>query len=111
MSPKLPFINPKWLRINFGEGGRNMGTETAKAEVLVRGPGEGPATWALGSLFERLASHRETAGTFGLSLVTQPPGAATPLHVHTQEDEAFYVLDGNLTYSADGQIYRLSPGS
>jgi quercetin dioxygenase-like cupin family protein len=88
-----------------------MNTGTAKAEVLVRGPGEGQATWALGSLFERLASHRETAGTFGLSLVTQPPGAATPVHIHTQEDEAFYVLDGNLTYSADGQIYRLSPGS
>jgi hypothetical protein len=25
-------------------------------EVLVRGPGDGPATWAMGSLFERLAS-------------------------------------------------------
>ena len=89
----------------------SMSTETAKASVLVRGPGEGPATWALGSLFERLASHNETAGAFGMSLVTQPAGTATPLHIHTEEDEAFYVLDGNMTYSADGQIYRLSTGS
>ena len=56
--------------------------------VLVRGPGEGPGTWVLGSLFERLASGEETGGGFGLSLVTQPPGTATPVHIHTAEDEA-----------------------
>jgi quercetin dioxygenase-like cupin family protein len=88
-----------------------MSIDTTKAAVLVRSPGGTPATWALGSLFERLASHDETAGTFGLSVVTQPPGTATPLHVHTREDEAFYLLDGNLTYRADGQIHRLSAGS
>jgi quercetin dioxygenase-like cupin family protein len=88
-----------------------MNTETDKASVLVREAGGGPATWALGSLFERLASHDETAGAFGMSLVTQPAGAATPLHIHTEEDEAFYLLDGTMTYSADGQIHRLSAGS
>ena len=46
-----------------------------------------------------------------MSLVTQPPGTATPIHVHTQEDEAFYLLDGSMTYSADGQLHRLSAGS
>jgi quercetin dioxygenase-like cupin family protein len=71
--------------------------------VLVRGPGEGPATWAMGSLFERLASGEETGGTFGMSLITQPPGVATPLHVHSREAEAFYLLDGTLTYQAGGR--------
>ena len=86
-------------------------TETAKLPVLVRGAGEGPATWVLGSLFEQLASHDETAGALGVSLVTQPVGTATPIHVHTEEDEAFYLLDGTMTYSADGQLYRLGAGS
>jgi len=89
----------------------SMTTETTKPPVLVRGAGQGPATWALGSLFERLASHDETAGALGMSLVTQPTGTATPIHVHTEEDEAFYLLDGTMTYSADGQLYRLSAGS
>lgn len=89
----------------------SMTTETAKPPVLVRGAGEGPATWALGSLFERLASHDETAGSLGMSLVTQPAGTATPLHVHTREAEAFYLLDGNLTYQAGEQTYRLAAGS
>lgn len=79
-------------------------------EVLVRAPGDGPATWAMGSLFERLASAAETAGAFGLSLVTQPPGVATPLHVHAHEAEAFYLLDGTMTYQAGETLYRLSAG-
>ncbi len=81
------------------------------ASVLVREPGEGPGTWALGSLFEQLASGEETGGGFALSLVTQPPGAATPVHIHTLEDEAFYLLDGTMTYSADGELHRLARGS
>jgi quercetin dioxygenase-like cupin family protein len=79
-------------------------------EVLVRGPGDGPATWAMGSLFERLVSAAETAGALGLSLVTQPPGIATPLHIHTREAEAFFLLDGTMTYQAGSTLYRLSAG-
>ena len=85
--------------------------EVDRAAVLVRGPGEGPGTWALGALFERLASGAETGGAFDLSLVTQPAGTATPVHIHTQEDEAFYLLDGTMTYSADGELHRLARGS
>jgi Cupin domain len=48
---------------------------------------------------------------FDVSLVTQPPGVATPLHVHTHEAEAFYVLEGSLVYQAGDQRYDLSAGS
>ena len=88
-----------------------MDGQTATTTVLVRDSAEGPATWALGSLFEQVASGAETGGAFGLARVTQPAGAATPVHVHTREAEAFYVLDGQLTYRAGEQTYQLSPGS
>jgi quercetin dioxygenase-like cupin family protein len=88
-----------------------MNNDMTTTPVLVRDREEGPATWALGGLFERLASAGETAGAFGMSLVTQPAGAATPLHIHSREAEAFYVLDGNLAYRADEATYQLSAGS
>ena len=88
-----------------------MDSETTSTTVVVRGCNERPATWALGAMFERLASGAETGGAFGMSLVTQPAGTATPLHVHTREAEAFYVLDGSLTYRAGEQTHRLSAGS
>lgn len=79
--------------------------------VVVRGPDQGQATWAMGSLFERLVSGEDTGGAFDLSLVTQPPGIATPLHVHTHEAEAFYVLEGTMVYQAGDDLHHLSAGS
>jgi quercetin dioxygenase-like cupin family protein len=79
--------------------------------VVVRAAGEGPATWAMGSLFERLAAADETGGALGMSLVTQPPGTATPLHEHTHEAEAFYLFEGTMTYRAGDDIHELRAGS
>ncbi|MFZ0323386.1 MAG: cupin domain-containing protein [Actinomycetes bacterium] len=78
--------------------------------VVVRPGGSGPATWAMGSLFERLVSGDETDHQLGASLVTQPPGIATPLHVHTHEAEAFFLLDGTMTYQAGDERVRLVAG-
>lgn len=81
-------------------------------QVVVRGPGqEGPGTWAMGSLFERLLSGRASGGALDVSLITQPPGIATPLHVHSLEAEAFYVLEGTLLYRAADQVHELTAGS
>lgn len=88
-----------------------MDGQTTTTTVLVRGDAEGPATWALGSLFEQVASGADTGGAFGLSRVTQPAGTATPVHVHTREAEAFYLLDGTMAYRAGEADYQLSPGS
>lgn len=65
---------------------------------VVHRTGSGPGTWAMGSLFEHLVSARQTDGRLGMSVVTQPPGTATPLHRHTREAEALFVLEGEITY-------------
>lgn len=80
------------------------------AEVVMREPGTGRATWAMGSLFEHLLEDEQSDGRLGLAVVTQPAGIATPLHRHTNEAEAFYVLDGELTYRAGDEVYELYPG-
>jgi quercetin dioxygenase-like cupin family protein len=64
----------------------------------------------MGSLFEHLLSAEESGGRLGVSLVTQPPGIATPLHLHTHEDEAFYLLDGTMTYRAGDDLFHLTAG-
>lgn len=46
-----------------------------------------------------------------VSLITQPPGTATPLHVHSREAEAFYVLEGTLLYRAGYELHELVAGS
>ena len=74
-----------------------MSESVTATGVVVREPGEGPATWAMGSLFEHLLTAEESGGGLGAALVTQPPGIATPLHRHTRESEAFFLLEGTMT--------------
>ena len=79
--------------------------------VVVHRAGEGPGTWAMGSLFEHLVSADQTEERFAMSLVTQPPGIATPLHRHTREAESLFVLDGVVEYRAGEQTYELTEGA
>ena len=83
---------------------------TNRDVVVVRTRGTGTATWALGSLYEKLVSAGETGGQLGVSIVTQPPGMASPLHVHTREAEAWFILDGTMTYLAGGELVDLAAG-
>lgn len=64
----------------------------------------------MGSLFERLVGAGETGGALGMSLVVQPPGIATPLHRHTREAEALFVLEGSITYRAGEDTHELTDG-
>ena len=79
-------------------------------DVVLHRAGDGPGTWAMGSLFEHLVTASQTDGLLGVSLVTQPVGTATPFHRHTHEAEAFYVLDGELSYRAGEDTFELYAG-
>ncbi|KQT89128.1 hypothetical protein ASG49_15015 [Marmoricola sp. Leaf446] len=78
--------------------------------VVVHRTGQGPGTWAMGSLFEHLVGAQQTDGLLGMSLVTQPPGTATPLHRHTAEAEALFVLEGRVDYRAGEELHELADG-
>jgi quercetin dioxygenase-like cupin family protein len=90
-----------------------MTETTTNAQLLTaihRPAGTGSATWAMGSLFEHLLSSAESGNALGMALVTQPPGTATPLHRHTREAEAFFLLEGSMTYRAGDETFHLSTG-
>jgi len=53
-----------------------------------------------------------TNGSFGLIehwLI--PPGFASPYHTHHREDEAFYVLEGEIAFVCDGEWSTGGPGT
>jgi quercetin dioxygenase-like cupin family protein len=51
-------------------------------------------------------------GSFSLWEAVFPPGAGAPPHTHTREDEAFYVLSGEILieFEGDPAPRRISPG-
>jgi quercetin dioxygenase-like cupin family protein len=85
-------------------------TEPAPNGVVVRTPGSGRGTWAMQSLFEHLLESPPGTDRLGVAVVTQPPGVATPLHRHTREAEAFYLLAGRMDYRAGDETYELAEG-
>ena len=60
--------------------------------------GQGEAFWFVGALLQRKAGGAETDGKFALLDQTMPPGYAVPRHIHIHEDEAWYLLEGSMTF-------------
>ena len=53
----------------------------------------------------------ETDGRFVHGKIIVPPGGGPPLHYHTKEDEWFYVLQGRVSFYAEGQWTEIGPGA
>jgi mannose-6-phosphate isomerase-like protein (cupin superfamily) len=80
------------------------------AVPIIRNDGEGDRLWFYGGgVHTWKASAEETAGAFILFEDSMTQGKTTPLHVHTNEDEALYVLDGELLVHIDGTDHRVGP--
>jgi quercetin dioxygenase-like cupin family protein len=71
---------------------------------------EGEAFWLFGMLQTIKVGREDTSGGFGLIEVLVPPGLGSPWHVHPEEDEWFYVLEGNLTVYVGDKRLDLTPG-
>jgi quercetin dioxygenase-like cupin family protein len=53
-----------------------------------------------------------TNGAFGLmEQWMMPPGFASPYHTHHLEDEAFYVLEGQVAFVCGGKWFRAGAGT
>jgi len=73
------------------------GVVTSIAELIVLGPGEGKTVSVLGDRYTYKAVGRDTGGHYGLVEVTAPAGApGPPPHVHESEEEAIYVVEGEM---------------
>jgi quercetin dioxygenase-like cupin family protein len=93
--------------------GEQMNTDTTTGQVtpIVAGPGEGEALWFLGLLATIKSSAGTTDGAVAVIEHLAPRGAGSPLHVHSREDEWFYVLEGELTIWVDGETIVAPAGS
>jgi quercetin dioxygenase-like cupin family protein len=75
------------------------------------GPGEGNARWVMGEVSTIKATAAQTGGLFGLKESREWRGGGAPLHVHDREDEACYVLEGELTFFVGDEIIPASAGT
>src|SRR2546427_12299805 len=87
-----------------------VAAERAKDGYLL-GKDEGEPHWLLGMLEVVKISGVDTGGEYGLLEVTVRAGEGSPWHVHPDEDEWFYVLDGEFTVVVSERRLPLRPGT
>jgi quercetin dioxygenase-like cupin family protein len=69
------------------------------------------AFWWQGSLMRIKARAEDTGGAMGLVEGSFYRGFGPPLHVHSREDEAFYVLDGQIRFRQGDDEFVAGPGA
>jgi quercetin dioxygenase-like cupin family protein len=63
-----------------------------------------------GGFFKVLISPEQTGGGMALIDITLPRGAEPPLHLHTREDETFYLLEGGMQFRIGNDVTDATPG-
>ena len=68
----------------------------------VRRPTEGRTIAVVGDVYRFLATGEDTNGKYAMFEAIVPPGGGPPPHVHSREEEGFYILEGEITFTIDG---------
>jgi|SRR5579864_4104173 len=66
-------------------------------QAVVKQPGEGRTVAVVGDIYRFLATGEDTNGKYALWEAIVPPGGGPPPHVHSREEEGFYILEGEIT--------------
>jgi quercetin dioxygenase-like cupin family protein len=77
----------------------------------VREPGEGKAISVVGDVYRFLATGDETDGRYAMFEAVVSPGGGPPPHIHSREEESFYVLEGEITFQVGDQRIVATAGT
>lgn len=72
---------------------------------------QGRALWHLGALLNFKALGSETEGRFWALEGLADRNMGVPLHVHTREDEFWYILDGEIQFTIGDNTITGKPGT
>jgi len=71
---------------------------------------EGDVHPVMGDPMRFLCSSEHTGGAYALAEQTVRPGNGAPPHIHHNEEESFYVLEGEFLVVVNGAEHRVKPG-
>lgn len=85
-----------------------MATPEVKPYALAREQGE--LVWWSGHAMTFKCRGPESGGSFGLIETKLHRGYEPPQHYHREDDEFYYLLDGEMTFKAGDELYELVTG-
>ncbi len=77
---------------------------------VLRQTTEGRTIAVVGDVYRFLATGEDTNGKYALWEAIVPPGGGPPPHVHSREEEGFYILEGEITVHVEDKRLMAGPG-
>jgi mannose-6-phosphate isomerase-like protein (cupin superfamily) len=87
-----------------------MNNTSSPLTAFKRARSLGLSQWENGNLTTNLAEKKDTNGAFFLVEAMLAPGTEPPPHVHTREDELFYVLEGEFDVYVGKEAFKVKTG-
>ncbi|MFF3946723.1 cupin domain-containing protein [Streptomyces sp. NPDC001902] len=72
--------------------------------------GKGPTVWAAGDVYTIKATGAQTNGGMGFIEATVPAGGGPVPHAHPEQEETFYILDGELEFLDGDHLFTAVAG-
>jgi quercetin dioxygenase-like cupin family protein len=79
-------------------------------QPTLRKLGEGRTIAVVGDVYRFLATGEDTEGKYAMWEAIVPPGGGPPPHVHSREQEGFYILEGEITVLVGDKRLVAGPG-
>ena len=77
---------------------------------IIRSSQQGRTVSLVGDVYRFLATGEDTNSKYTLIEALVSPGGGPPPHVHSREEEGFYILEGEIAFSIDGKRVVATPG-
>lgn len=86
------------------------GEQSGGRSAYKRSPGLDNSTWYMGNLISQMAGPADNGRAFDLIIFKMRRGNEPPPHVHSREDEFFYVLAGEMKVYVERRTFAVRAG-
>jgi quercetin dioxygenase-like cupin family protein len=86
------------------------GQQLSRPRAYKRSPALTNSTWYKGILMSRMAGPTDNNGAFDFVIGKIRRGTEPPPHIHTREDEFFYILSGEMRVYVEDEVFLVTAG-
>src|SRR5690349_17019471 len=79
------------------------GNNRMSHKPTINTPPQGRTIAVVGDVYRFMATGEETNGKYALWEAFVPPGGGPPPHVHSREEESFFILEGEITFTINDE--------
>jgi mannose-6-phosphate isomerase-like protein (cupin superfamily) len=92
-------------------GNKIAGLSAPHFHPILTDPGNGPSFTMLGTTMRLIATAATTGGRFTVGEQVTPAGWGPPRHIHSREDEIFYIIEGTYELRVGDERRTVSAGA